>query len=63
MFWPYAYGDFFYYALWPDYYDDVDPVWAYGYGDIYSADLLALRLFATTSRARAVTPAQVAPQE
>lgn len=37
VFWPYAYGDFFYYALWPDYYDDVDPVWAYGYGDIYSA--------------------------
>jgi LTXXQ motif family protein len=37
VFWPYAYGDFFYYALWPDYYYDVDPFWAYGYGDIYSA--------------------------
>jgi LTXXQ motif family protein len=37
VFWPYAYGDFFYYALWPDYYDDVDPVWAYGDGDIYAA--------------------------
>jgi hypothetical protein len=34
LFWPYAYGDFFYYALWPDYYDD-DPFWVYGYGDIY----------------------------
>ena len=37
LFWPYAYGDFFYYALWPDYYYDVDPFWAYGYGDVYSA--------------------------
>jgi hypothetical protein len=37
VFWPYAYGDFFYYALWPDYYYDVDPFWAYGYGDIYAA--------------------------
>ncbi len=37
MFWPYAYGDFFYYALWPDDYDDVDPFWAYGYGDIYES--------------------------
>ena len=35
LFWPYAYGDFFYYALWPDDYDDVDPFWVYGYGDIY----------------------------
>jgi hypothetical protein len=35
LFWPYAYGDFFYYTLWPDDYADVDPVWAYGYGDIY----------------------------
>ena len=35
MFWPYAYGDFFYYALWPDEYGYVDPFWAYGYGDIY----------------------------
>jgi hypothetical protein len=34
VFWPYAYGDFFYYALWPDDYD-VDPFWVYGYGDIY----------------------------
>jgi hypothetical protein len=37
VFWPYAYGDFFYYALWPDDYDDVDPFWVYGYGDIYEA--------------------------
>jgi hypothetical protein len=36
VFWPYAYGDLFYYALWPDDYD-TDPFWAYGYGDIYSA--------------------------
>lgn len=35
LFWPYAYGDFFYYALWPDYYAYVDPFWVYGYGDIY----------------------------
>jgi hypothetical protein len=37
LFWPYAYGDFFYYALWPDDYYDVDPFWAYGYGDVYEA--------------------------
>lgn len=37
LFWPYAYGDFFYYALWPADYDYVDPFWAYGYGDIYEA--------------------------
>jgi hypothetical protein len=35
LFWPYAYGDFFYYALWPDDYGYSDPVWAYGYPDIY----------------------------
>ena len=35
LFWPYAYGDFFYYALWPGDYADVDPFWVYGYGDIY----------------------------
>jgi LTXXQ motif family protein len=35
LFWPYAYGDFFYYALWPDDYYYVDPFWVYGYGDIY----------------------------
>jgi hypothetical protein len=35
VFWPYAYGDFFYYALWPNDYGSVDPLWAYGYGDIY----------------------------
>jgi hypothetical protein len=35
LFWPYAYGDFFYYALWPDDYAGVDPFWVYGYGDIY----------------------------
>ena len=27
LFWPYAYGDFFYYALWPDDYYDADPFW------------------------------------
>jgi hypothetical protein len=37
LFWPYAYGDVFYSALWPDDYDDADPFWAYGYGDVYSA--------------------------
>jgi hypothetical protein len=35
LFWPYAYGDFFYYALWPDDYASYDPVWLYGYPDIY----------------------------
>jgi len=35
LFWPYAYGDFFYYALWPYDYGYYDPFWAYGYGDIY----------------------------
>jgi hypothetical protein len=35
LFWPYAYGDFFYYALWPDEYAYDDPFWYYGYGDIY----------------------------
>jgi hypothetical protein len=37
FFWPYAYGDLFYYALWPDDYGYVDPFWYYGYGDIYTA--------------------------
>ncbi|MGA7791151.1 MAG: Spy/CpxP family protein refolding chaperone [Xanthobacteraceae bacterium] len=37
LFWPYAYGDFFYYALWPYDYAYVDPFWAYGYGDIYES--------------------------
>src|SRR3984885_9449200 len=37
LFWAYAHGDFFYYALWPDDYYDADPFWAYGYGDVYSA--------------------------
>ncbi len=37
LFWPYAYGDFFYYALWPYDYYYIDPFWAYGYGDIYEA--------------------------
>jgi hypothetical protein len=36
-FWPYAYGDFFYFALWPWDYWYYDPFWAYGYGDIYQA--------------------------
>jgi hypothetical protein len=34
-FWPYAYGDFFYYALWPYQYAYYDPFWYYGYDDIY----------------------------
>jgi len=37
VFWPYAYGDLFYYALWPADYGYYDPFWYYGYGDIYSA--------------------------
>jgi len=37
LFWPYAYGDFFYYALWPSDYEYIDPFWAYGYGDIYES--------------------------
>jgi hypothetical protein len=36
-FWPFAYGDFFYFALWPWDYWYYDPFWAYGYGDIYDA--------------------------
>jgi hypothetical protein len=36
-FWPFAYGDFFYSALWPWDYWYYDPFWAYGYGDIYQA--------------------------
>jgi hypothetical protein len=35
LFWPYAYGDFFYYALWPYDYAYYDPFWYYGYDDIY----------------------------
>lgn len=35
LFWPYAYGDFFYCSIWPDDYCGYDPFWAYGYGDIY----------------------------
>jgi len=34
-FWPYAYGDFFFYALWPYEYAYYDPFWYYGYDDIY----------------------------
>jgi len=37
LFWPYAYGNVFYYALWPYEYEDYDPFWAYGYGDVYEA--------------------------
>jgi hypothetical protein len=37
VFWPYAYGDFFYSALWPADYGYDDPFWAYGYGDIYQS--------------------------
>ncbi len=36
VFWPYAYGDFFYYALWPSDYGYYDPFWYYGYDDIYA---------------------------
>jgi hypothetical protein len=35
VFWPFAYGDFFYYTLWPDDYAYYDPFWIYGYPDIY----------------------------
>jgi len=35
LFWPYAYGNLFYYALWPYDYGYYDPFWVYGYGDIY----------------------------
>jgi hypothetical protein len=31
----FAYGDFFYYALWPAEYEYYDPFWAYGYVDVY----------------------------
>jgi hypothetical protein len=33
FYWPYAYGDFFYYVLWPN--QNVNPFWGYGYGDLY----------------------------
>ncbi len=36
LFWPYAYGDFFYCSLWPYDYCYIDPFWAYGYDDIYA---------------------------
>jgi hypothetical protein len=36
-FWPFAYGDFFYFALWPWDYWWYDPFWAYGWGDVYDA--------------------------
>jgi hypothetical protein len=36
LFWPYAFGDFFYDALWPSDYGYYDPFWAYGYDDIYA---------------------------
>lgn len=35
LFWPYAYGDLFYDALWPYDYASYDPFWYYGYDDIY----------------------------
>jgi hypothetical protein len=35
LFWPYAYGDVFYDALWPYAYTAYDPFWYYGYDDIY----------------------------
>jgi LTXXQ motif family protein len=34
LFWPFAYYDFYDYALWGDGYDD--PFWGYGYNDIYA---------------------------
>jgi hypothetical protein len=37
LFWPYAYGDFFYYSLWPSDYGYDNPFWAYGYNDIYES--------------------------
>jgi hypothetical protein len=37
LFWPYAYGDFFYYALWPYEFEYDDPFWDYGYNDIYES--------------------------
>jgi hypothetical protein len=36
LFWPYAYGDLFYDALWPNDYANYDPFWYYGYDDIYA---------------------------
>ena len=35
LFWPFAYGSVFFFALWPDDYGFYDPFWAYGYNDIY----------------------------
>jgi hypothetical protein len=35
LFWPYAYGDLFYYSLWPYEFEYADPFWDYGYNDIY----------------------------
>ncbi len=35
VFWPYAYGNLFYASLWPYDYGYDDPLWVYGYGDIY----------------------------
>jgi len=35
LFWPYAFGDFFYCGLWPYDYCYYDPFWEYGYADIY----------------------------
>lgn len=35
LFWPFAYGDFFYDVFWPYEYWDFDPFWDYGYDDIY----------------------------
>jgi hypothetical protein len=35
LFWPYAYGDVFYDALWPYAYASYDPFWNYGYDDVY----------------------------
>ncbi len=37
LFWPFAYGSFFYYSLWPYDYYYYDPFWAYGYDDVYEA--------------------------
>jgi len=37
LYWPYAYGDFFYYSLWPYEYGYDNPFWAYGYNDIFES--------------------------
>jgi hypothetical protein len=63
LFWPYAYGDLFYYTLWPYAYWDADPFWDYGYDDIYQtvfwpySDADYVRGRASRTRRAAVTRA------